>query len=175
VKRRTFIRLLGGAAAAWPLAGPTQELGKIPRVAYVRSGIPTNDPFRETFVRGMRDLGYVEGRNVAFEFRHYGDDVGSIAALVGNLLQTKIDVIVVAGTPAVRAVQAATQGIPIVMMIAADPLGTGLIAGLARPGGNTTGLALLSSELAVKRLELLKELMPQAVRIAILRQPGNPA
>jgi putative ABC transport system substrate-binding protein len=121
----------------------------------------------------MRDLGYVEGRNIAFEFRYYGDDVGSIASLISDLLRAKVDVIVAGGTPAVRAAQAATQTIPIVM-IAADPLGGGLIAGLAHPGGGTTGLALLSTELTVKRLELLKEVMPQAARIAILQQPGNP-
>src|SRR5262245_45015413 len=121
-----------------------------------------------------RDLGYVEGRNIVVEFRHYGDDVGSIGSLISDLLRAKVDVIVAGGTPAVRAAQAVTQKIPIVM-IAADPLGTGLIASLARPGGNTTGLSVLSTELAAKRLELLKEVMPQAVRIAILQQPGNPA
>jgi putative ABC transport system substrate-binding protein len=122
----------------------------------------------------MRDLGYVEGRNIAYEFRHYGDDIESIPSLIGDFLKAKVDVIVAGGTAAVRAAQAATQTTPIVM-IAADPLGGGLIAGLARPGGGTTGLALLSTELTVKRLELLKEVMPQAVRIAILQKPGNPA
>jgi putative ABC transport system substrate-binding protein len=175
IRRREFITLFGGAAAAaaWPRAALTQQLGKPPRIAYIRPGTANNDAYRDAIVRGMSDLGYVEGHNIAFEFRYYGDEVGSIAALISNLLQTKIDVIVAGGTPAVRAAQAATQGIPIVM-IAADPLSSGLIAGLARPGSNTTGISMLSSELTVKRLELLKELMPQAVRIAILRHPGNP-
>jgi putative ABC transport system substrate-binding protein len=124
-------------------------------------------------VRGLRDLGYIEGRNIAFEFQYYGDDVGSIASRISDLLRAKVDIIVAGGTTAVRVAQAATQTIPIVM-IAADPLGGGLISGLARPGGVTTGLALLSTELTVKRLELLKEVMPQAARIAILQQPGNP-
>jgi len=122
----------------------------------------------------MRDLGYVGGRNIVLEFRHYGDDVGSIGSLISDLLRAKVDIIVAGGTPAVRAAQAVTQKIPIVM-IAADPLGTGLIAGLARPGGDTTGFAILSTELTAKRLELLKEVMPQAARIAILQHPGNPA
>jgi putative ABC transport system substrate-binding protein len=123
----------------------------------------------------MRDLGYVEGRNIAYEFRHYGDDVESIAPLISDLLRAKVDIIVAGGTAAVRAAQTATQSIPIVMGAAADPLGIGLVAGLARPGGNTTGLSILSTELTVKRLEVLKKVMPKAIRIAILQQPANPA
>src|SRR5262245_44797703 len=174
MKRREFITLLGGAAA-WPLAARAQQAGKTPRVGYIRAGTPRNDPFREEFVRGMRDLGYVEGRNVAYEFRHYGDDVESIPSLIGELLRAKVDVIVVGGTAAIRAAQRATQSIPIVMGAAGDPLESGLIAGLARPGGNMTGLSLLSTELAVKRLEILKQVMTKAARIAILQQPSNPA
>jgi len=175
IGRRKFLATLGGAAVAWPLAARAQQQpDKTPRVGYIRSGTPNNDPYRESFVRGMHDLGYVEGRNIAFEFRHYGDDVGSIPSLISDLLRAKVDIIVAGGTPAIRAAQAATQTIPVVM-IAADPLGSGLIASLARPGGNTTGLSVLSAELTIKRLELLKEVMPQAVRIAILQQPGNPA
>src|SRR5262245_41209289 len=174
LRRRQFITLLGGAAA-WPLSARAQQPGKTPRVGYIRAGTPDNDPFREEFVRGMRDLGYIEGRNVAYEFRHYGDDVVSIPSLIGDLLRAKVDVIVAGGTAAVRAAQSATQSIPIIIASAADPLGTGLIAGLAHPGGNTTGLSGMSTELMVKRLELLKEVMPQAVRIAILQQPANPA
>ena len=152
-----------------------QQGDKTPHVGYIRAGTPNNDPFREAFVRGMRDLGYVEGRNIAFEFRNYGDDVDSIATHISDLLQAKVDIIVAGGTAAVQAAQAATQSIPIVMAAVADPLGSGLVASLARPSGNTTGLTLQSAELTTKRLELLKEVMPQAVRIAILQQPGNPA
>jgi putative ABC transport system substrate-binding protein len=123
----------------------------------------------------MRDLGYVEGRNIAYEFRHFGDDVESIPSLISDLLRAKVDIIVAGGVTAIRAAQTATQSIPIVMGAAADPLGTGLVAGLAHPGGNTTGFSVMSTELTVKRLELLKEVMPQAVRIAILQQPANPA
>jgi putative ABC transport system substrate-binding protein len=176
--RREFIALIGGAGlllAAKVRRARAQQGDKTPRVGYIRAGTPNNDPFREAFVRGMRDLGYVEGRNIAFEFRNYGDDVDSIASHISDLLQAKVDIIVAGGTAAVQAAQAATQSIPIVMGAVADPLGSGLIASLARPGGNTTGLTLQSAELTTKRLELLKEVMPQAVRIASLQQPGNPA
>src|SRR6516164_2670077 len=149
MKRRQFITLLGGAAATWPLAARAQQAGKIPRVGYIRAGTPNNDPFREEFVRGMRDLGYVEGRNIAYEFRHYGDDV-ELPSLISDLLRAKVDIIVAGGASAIRAAQTATQSIPIVMGAVADPLGIGLVAGLARPGGNTTGLSILSTELTVK-------------------------
>src|SRR5262245_32387935 len=175
MRRREFIALVGSSVAAWPLAARAQQPGKTPRVGYIRAGAPRNDPFREELVRGMRDLGYVEGRNIAYEFRHYGDDVESIPSLIGDLLRAKVDIIVVGGTAAIRAAQSATQNIPIVMGAAADPLEGGLIAGLARPGGNTTGLSLLSAELAVKRLEILKQVTTKAARIAILQQPANPA
>jgi putative tryptophan/tyrosine transport system substrate-binding protein len=169
VRRREFITVLGGAVTMLSLGVHAQSPEKTPRIGYIRAGTPTNDPYRETLVRGLRDLGYIEGRNIAFEFQYYGDDVGSIASRISDLLRAKVDIIVAGGTTAVRVAQAATQTIPIVM-IAADPLGGGLISGLARPGGVTTGLALLSTELTVKRLELLKEVMPQAARIAILQQ-----
>jgi hypothetical protein len=97
--RRGFIALVGGLAA-WPIAARAQQPGKTPRVGYIRAGTPLNDPFREEFVRGMRDLGYVEGRNIAYEFRHYGDDVESIPSLIGDLLRAKVDIIVVGGTAA---------------------------------------------------------------------------
>src|SRR5262245_54554407 len=175
IGRRKFLATLGGAAAAWPLAARAQQPGKTPRVGYIRAGTPRNDPFREEFVRGMRDFGYVEGRNIAYEFRYYGDDVESIPSLISDLLRAKVDIIVVGGAAAIRAAQSATQSIPIVMGAAADPLESGLIAGLARPGGNTTGLSLLAAELAVKRLEILKQVTPKAARIGILQQPSNPA
>src|SRR5262249_16627364 len=148
--------------------------GKIPRVGYIRAGTPNNDEVREEFVRGMRDLGYLEGRNITYEFRYYGDDIESIPSLINDFLRAKVDIIVAGGAPAIRAAQTATQSIPIVMGAVSDPLDIGLIAGLPRPGGNTTGIFILTTQLTVKRLELLKELMPQALRIAILQQPANP-
>ena len=167
------------ALALLPVAPPesvAQSIGKVARVGYVRSGTPDVDPYRAFFLRGMRDLGYVEGRNVAFEFRHYGDDAGTaLSVIVNDLVRSKVDVIVVGGGAAIRSAQAATRTIPIVMGAVADPLGGGLIEGLAHPGGNTTGLAFMSSELTVKRLELLKQVLPGAVRIGILRNPDNPS
>jgi ABC-type uncharacterized transport system substrate-binding protein len=174
IERRQFLTTLGGAVA-WPLAARGQQPGKTPRVGYIRAGTPNNDPYREEFVRGMRDLGYVERRNIVYEFRHYGDDVESIPSLINDLLRAKVDIIAAGGNAAVRAAQTATHSVPIIMGAVCDPLGTGFIASLARPGGNTTGLSALCPELMVKRLELLKEVMPQATRIAILQKPGNPA
>ena len=121
IARRKFLATLGGAAT-WPLAASAQQPGKTPRVGYIRAGTLDNDPYREEFVRGMRDLGYVEGRNIAYEFRHYGDDVESIPALIGDLLMANVDIIVVGGTAALRAAQTATQSIPIVMGAVSDPL-----------------------------------------------------
>src|SRR5438093_8625112 len=119
MNRREFLALRGGAAATWPLSGRAKQTGKTPRVGYIRAGTPNNDPFREEFVRGMRDLGYVEGRNIAYEFRHYGDDVESIPSLINDLLRAKVNIIVVGGTAAIRAAQRATQSTPIVMGAAA--------------------------------------------------------
>src|SRR2546429_3714800 len=138
LKRRDFITLLGGAAVAWPLAAQAQQSGKTPRVGYIRAGTPNNDPFREEFVRGMRDFGYVEGRNIVYEFRHYGDDVESIPSLINHLLRAKVDIIVAGGTVAVRAAQTATQSISIVIGAAADPFGVGFGAGLAGGRENAT-------------------------------------
>src|SRR5262249_1460353 len=114
IGRRELLAALGGAAVLWPLAARAQQPDKTPRGGSLPSGAPNNDPYHESFVRGMHDLGYVEGRNIAFEFRHYGDDVGSIPSLVSDLLRAKVDIIVAAGTPAIRAAQAATQTTPIV-------------------------------------------------------------
>src|SRR5262249_22380611 len=103
IERRKFLATLGGAAVAWPLAARAQQPAKTPRVGYIRAGTPNNDQVREEFVRGMRDLGYVEGRNITYEFRYYGDDIESIPSLINDLLRKKVDVIVAGGAPAIRA------------------------------------------------------------------------
>ena len=161
------------------LAAPTdmaaQSSGKVSRVGYVRSGTPDIDPYRAHFLRGMRDLGYVEGRNVAYEFRHYGDNAATASSIMHELVRLKVDIIVSSGGAAIRAAQSATRTIPIVMTAISDPLGSRLIEGLARPGGNTTGLALMAPELNTKRLELLKEVLPGVSRVAMLRNPDNPS
>ena len=139
MRRRSFIGILGGAAV-WPLAARAQEAGKMPRIGYVRSGSFEDDPYRQWFLRGMRELGWIDGRNISFEFRNYGDDYRAAAPAINDLLRSKVEMIVVGGTPAVLAAQAATRTIPILMVVN-DPLGSGIIQTLARPGGNTTGLS----------------------------------
>src|SRR5262245_31758278 len=122
----------------------------------------------------MRDLGWINGRNVKFEFRHYGEDHRALTEVINELLgSSKVAVLVTGGTPAVRAAQAATKTVPIVMVVN-DPLGSGLIQSLARPGGNTTGLAALAVELTAKRLELLMDMLPAITKVAILKNPDNP-
>ena len=175
--RGEFIALVGGAGLLLAIKvrrARAQQGDKTPRVGYIRAGTPNNDPFREAFVRGMRGLGYVEGRNIAFEFRNYGDDVDSIASHISDLLQAKVDLIVAGGTAAVQAAQAATQSIPIVMASSSHPVFEGLVPNLTRPGGNITGLyATAPIELGGERLRLLKEALPGASRIGMLWNPGD--
>src|SRR5262249_16601285 len=138
----------------------------------IRAGTPNNDPFREEFVRGMRDLGYVEGRNIAYEFRHYGDDVESIPSLIGNLLSAKVDVIVAGGIPAIALRRQQHRTSPSSWERRPIPWAAAwLQAWRARP----PTFSMRTTELRVKGLELLKEVMRQAVRIAILQRPDNPA
>jgi len=152
-----------------------QSAGSIRHIGYVRSGTADTDPYRISFVRGMRELGYFEGRNVAYEFRYYGDHAGATSGIINDLVQAKVEIIVIGGSAAIQSAQEITRTIPIVMSAAADPLASGLIESLARPGGNTTGVAFMSAELTAKRLELLKEILPQTTRVGVLRNPDNPA
>ena len=153
-----------------------QSTGSIRRIGYVRSGTADIDPYRISFVRGMRELGYFEGRNVAYEFRYYGDHAGAtLSGIINDLVHAKVEIIVIGGSAAIRSAQGITRTIPIVMSAAADPLASGLIESLARPGGNTTGVAFMSAELTAKRLELLKEILPETTRVGVLRNPDNPA
>jgi ABC-type uncharacterized transport system substrate-binding protein len=172
MKRATALSIIA-ALTAVPLAAAAQEHGKLPRIGYVRSGSFADDPYRDSFLRGMRDLGWIDGRNIVIEFRNYGDDHRKVVAVIDELVRAKVQAIVVGGTPAVRAAQAATRAIPIVMGATNDPLGSGFIQSLARPGGNITGLALLGFEFTAKRLELLKEIASQRARVAILQNPDN--
>src|SRR4029450_1582088 len=176
--RREFAALVGGVGlllAVKVRRARAQQGGKTPRVGYIRAGTPRKDPFREAFVRGMRDLGYVEGRHIAYEFRHFGADVESIPSLISDLLRAKVDIIVAGGVTAIRAAQTATQSIPIVMAAVADPLGTGLVAGLAHPGGNTTGFSGMSTEITRKRLALLQEGAPGGQHTGVPRIVPEPA
>jgi putative tryptophan/tyrosine transport system substrate-binding protein len=169
VKRREFIGLVGGAAA-WPLTASAQQQGKI-----VTIGILAIEPWSpiDTFRRALHDLGYIEGKNVRFEYRYAKGDNERLPELANDLVGLNVDVILTWGTDAVLAAKQATTTIPIVMGVIGDPLGIGIVTNLAHPGGNVTGCSLSSAELEAKRLQLLKEVVPGLSRVAILFNPTN--
>src|SRR5262249_35835314 len=152
------ITLLGGAAAGWPLAARAQQPAKVHRVGFIATGVPVSNP-NNPFVQALRELGYVEGKNLVLEFRASGPRFERMPELVAELVGLKVDVLVAPGGPAAVATKNATQTIPIVM-IANDPVGLGLVGSLSRPGGNVTGLTYYSEAISGKRLEFLKELVP---------------
>jgi putative tryptophan/tyrosine transport system substrate-binding protein len=176
MKRREFITLLGGVAAAWPLAARAQQAGvKVYRVGIMETISPVaNAANFDALRRGMRELGYLEGQNLFFEYRSADGRNERFPDLVAELVRLKVDLIVTRSTPAVLAVKAATATIPVVMAATANPVGDGIVASLARPGGNITGLSSFHSELATKRLELLKEMFPRIALVATLSDPSNP-
>jgi len=169
MKRREFMAMLGGAAAVWPLAARGQQPGKVHRVGILWAGAPSaNAPRMEAFRQGLRELGYVEGRNVVIAARGAPLSARSYIPLVDELIRERVDVILTAGTSPTRAAKNAAGAVPIVMTFVSDPIGSGFVASLARPGGNITGLTNFGPELSAKWLELLKELSPKASRIGIL-------
>jgi putative ABC transport system substrate-binding protein len=169
VKRREFITLLGGAAA-WPLAARAQQ-ARLPLVGVLRPNPKDKlETFAEPFRRYMKAIGWEEGRNIRFLFVWAEGRNERVPALAGELVAQNVDLIITFGDPAIRAAQRATQAIPIIGMTD-DMIGSGLAASLARPGGNTTGVSILASELDVKRLEILHDFVPQARRIAVLADP----
>jgi putative ABC transport system substrate-binding protein len=175
MKRREFITLLGGAAAAWPLGVRAQQAGKLPTIGYLGSATPaTQGQWVAAFVQRLRELGWIEGRTIAIEYRWAEGRTERAAEIAAELVRRKVDVIVTSGTAVVVAAMQATSVIPIVFAAAGDPVGTGLIASLARPGGNVTGLSNQELDLAGKRLELLREIVPGLGRLALLGNVGNP-
>jgi putative ABC transport system substrate-binding protein len=168
LKRRAFIALLG-CLATWPRSISAQT--KIPRIGILLVG--NREPFWSLFRDGLHDLGYVDGRNILFEFRSGQGKLQALPDLAAELVRLKVDIIVASETPAVQAAKGATKDIPIVMAPSGDPVGTGLIASLARPGGNITGLSAATAELAGKSLELIREILPSAKRVAALADPQN--
>ena len=172
--RREFITLLGGAAA-WPLAVRAQQPGMLPTIGYLGSATPaTQGQWVAAFVQRLRELGWIEGRTIAIEYRWAEGRAERAAEIAAELVRRKVDVIVTSGTAVVVAAMQATSVIPIVFAAAGDPVGTGLIASLARPGGNVTGLSNQVLDLAGKRLELLREIVPGLGRLALLGNVGNP-
>jgi len=151
MRRRDFITLLGGTAAAWPLAARAQR----PPVRMPRIGIIDNEPVWDSFRQGLRDLGYIENQNIAIEYRSAEEKADRLAQAARALVSVPVDVIVVTGSPATRAARQTTSTIPIVAIAVGDPLRAGFAASLARPGGNMTGLSSESSDLIGKRLEIL--------------------
>ena len=168
MRRREFITLLGGAAAAWPLAARAQQSAKIPRI-----GIIDDSPIWNAFRHGLRDLGYLEGQNIVFDYRYAGGLPDRLAWVAVELVHRPVDLIATFGTPPTLAAKQATTTIPIVMMGVGDPVGSGLVSSLARPGGNITGNTILGPEVAGKRLQLLKEVIPSLSRVVFLWNPDN--
>jgi putative tryptophan/tyrosine transport system substrate-binding protein len=176
IGRRKFLAALGGAAAAWPLAARAQQPGKLPTVGFLVSGTPaSHGQWFAGLAQRLRELGWIEGRTVAIEYRWAEGRTERAAEIAAEFVQRKVDVIVTAGTAFVVAAKQATSVIPIIFAAAGDPVGTGLVASLARPGGNITGLSIQQPDVAAKRLELLREVVPSLGRLAILGNVGGPA
>ena len=174
MKRREFIVALGGTAA-WPLVAGAQQ-GKMLRLGYLEPGKrtdPTVQNLRHQFLLGLRDLGYIENRDFKLEERYADGQLDQLPALAKELVQLPADIIAAGGEAAIRAAKQGTDQIPIVMLIAADPVISGFVATLARPGGNITGMSALASNMSGKRLELLQEIVPQTSRVAVLWNSGN--
>src|SRR6516164_3859250 len=174
VKRREVITLLGGAAA-WPLAARAQQPAKIPQIGFLLTGWPqspdTLTPI-DAFRQGLRQLGYVENQNIAIEYRFAEGKIEHFSNLAVELVRLNVDLIVAGNTPAAIATRQATATIPIVGAVMGDPIEDGLVASLAQPGGNLTGLTFLAPELTAKRLQLLKDALPNVSRVAGLWHPG---
>jgi putative ABC transport system substrate-binding protein len=175
IGRRELLAALGGAVAAWPLAARAQQAGKLPTIGFLGAATPSAWSQRvAAFVQRLRELGWTEGRTVVVEYRWAEGRSERFLEIAAEFAQLKVDVIVAAGTPAILAARQATSVVPIVFVGAGDPVGTGLVASLPRPGGNVTGLSAQTTDTVGKRLELLRELMPGIRRLAIMGNVDNP-
>jgi putative ABC transport system substrate-binding protein len=175
MRRREFITLLGGATVAWPLAARAQQVGKVPRIGYLSPGSSTPGPlaYHDEFRRGLRELGYVEGRNIVIEYRFANGNFDRLAQLAAELVQLNVDVIISVVTQASLAAKNATRTIPIVIVSVGDPVGAGLVASLARPGANVTGNSAMTTEVIGKSLGLFKQTVPKVSPMAVLWNPDN--
>ena len=175
MRRREFITLLGGAAVAQPFTARAQQPATVARIGYLGLGPASALSSRVEALRaGLRDLGWVEGKNLVFEFR-WADNVDQLPSLAADLVRMKVDVIFATSSTLVEAARQATKTIPIVFATHADPIGSGHVASLPRPGGNITGLSELTTEIDAKALEILKEVVPQSTRIGVLWNPTTPS
>src|SRR5262245_4845403 len=175
MRRREFITLLGGAAAAWPVAARAQQAAKLPTIGFLgQSTRSAGSEWVAAFVQRLRELGWTEGRTIAIEYRWGEGREERFAEVAAEFVRLKVDVILTSGALAVMAAKQATSVIPIVFATAGDPVGNNLVASLARPGGNVTGLSVQSNELAGKRIEVLREVVPGLRRLAIMGNIANP-
>ena len=175
MNRRQFITLLGGAAAAWPQTARAQQPAKLPTIGLLAPNTPSLDSHRVgAFVQRLRELGWIEGRNVAIEYRWGEGRNERLAEFAAEFIRLKVDIIVTSGTPQVAAAKQATSVIPIVFAVANEPVGSSLVSSLARPGGNVTGLSIQQTDVAGKRIELLREFVSGLRRLGILANVGNP-
>src|SRR5262249_34269578 len=175
MKRREFITLFGGAACAWPLAARAQQAAKRPIVGFLGDSTPLAESERAAaFARRLHDLGWIEGRTIAIEYRWADGRSDRLAEIAAEFARLKVDIIVTGGTPAVMAAKQAAPVVPIVFAAVGDPVGVGFVASLARPGGNVTGVSSLTADLAGKRLDLLREAISNLGRLAIMGNVGNP-
>jgi putative ABC transport system substrate-binding protein len=173
MNKRVFYLALGAMLLALSVPVEAQQTTKIPRIGYLGGG-SLSSPRIDAVRQGLRELGYVEGKNIVIEWRHHEGKVDRLPALAAELVRLKVDIILTVGAPAARAAKEATVTIPIVMMQVGDPVGSGFVASLARPGGNITGLSTLAPELSGKRLELLKEIVPRLSRVAVFGTSTSP-
>jgi putative ABC transport system substrate-binding protein len=174
MRRREFITLLGGAVS-WPLAARAQQVGKLPTIGFLGATPSVESERIAAFVQRLRELAWIDGRNLAIEYRWAEGRPERVSEIAAEFVRIKVDVIVTVGTPPTLAAKQATAVIPIVGAPVSDPVGTGLVASLARPGGNVTGLANQVSDAIGKKLEILREVVPDLRRLAIVANVGNPA
>jgi putative tryptophan/tyrosine transport system substrate-binding protein len=172
MRRRDFITLLGATTVGWPLSGAAQR--KVPTIGVLVVGSPGSEQFWRLFQKSMRELGYVEGKNVQYEFRSDQGQASQLPELAAELVRLDVNLIVTWFTPAAKAAKQVTRDIPIVMALAGDPVATGLVASLNRPGGNITGMAGVTGELAGKSVEVIKEMLPSTHRIVALANAPDP-